>query len=140
MKRKHVGCACQNKSINGMKRRKSIRGFSTKGLGSIFTGQILPIGVGYLAGNYLPGLVLKNNPQYGNYLALGLGAVLATQKGMLSGIGIGMATKGVVGVVGDLLDGQGVNLLPPGVPSLRISGTPDAPIVSEMETGKVVLQ
>lgn len=105
------------------------------------TEDLLPITAGYVAGNFLPGLVLKNNPQYANYLALGLGAVLGTQKGMLAKLGLGMAVKGASGVVADLMDGsggvQGLGLLPPGVPSVRISGYGDPMMDETVDTVKV---
>ena len=105
------------------------------------TEDLLPITAGFVAGNFLPGLVLKNSPQYGNYLALGLGALLgASQKGMLAKVGLGMAVKGASGVVADLMDGSGVSgmgLLPPGVPSVRISGYGDPMMDETVESVKV---
>jgi hypothetical protein len=117
-----------------MKRRK-ISGISKKGIGQMVTQDLLPVTAGYVAGNFLPGLILKNSPQYANYLALGLGALLgASQKGMLAKVGLGMAVKGAAGVVTDLMDGSNVNglgLLPPGVPSVRISGYGDSAMMDE---------
>jgi len=136
-------CTSCSKSMNGygknkkktMKRRR-ISGINQKGIGKMVTEDLLPITAGFVAGNFLPGLVLKNSPQYGNYLALGLGALLgASQKGMLAKVGLGMAVKGASGVVADLMDGsgsvQGLGLLPPGVPSVRISGYGDSAMMDE---------
>ncbi len=140
-------CTSCSKSMNGygkktkktMKRRR-ISGINKKGIGKMLTEDLLPITAGYVAGNFLPTLVLKNNPQYANYLALGLGAVLGTQKGMLAKLGLGMAVKGASGVVADLMDGSGVSgmgLLPPGVPSVRISGYGDPMMDETVESVKV---
>jgi hypothetical protein len=129
------------KKSKSMKRRR-ISGISKKGFGKMVTEDLLPITAGFVAGNFLPGLVLKNNPQYGNYLALGLGALLGTQKGMVAKLGLGMAVKGASGVVADLMDGSGVSgmgLLPPGVPSVRISGYGD-PVMMDEQIDSVKVQ
>ena len=130
------------KTKKTMKRRR-ISGINKKGIGKMLTEDLLPITAGFVAGNFLPTLVLKNNPQYANYLALGLGAVLGTQKGMLAKLGLGMAVKGASGVVADLMDGsggvQGLGLLPPGVPSVRISGYGD-PVMMDEQIDSVKVQ
>lgn len=130
------------KKLKKTMKRRRISGISKKGFGKMVTEDLLPITAGYVAGNFLPGLVLKNNPQYANYLALGLGAVLGTQKGMLAKLGLGMAVKGASGVVADLMDGssvQGLGLLPPGVPSVRISGYGD-PVLMDEQIDSVKVQ
>ena len=129
--------ACQSK-MNGLKRRKKakktmkrrrrIGGLSTKGLTNTLTGTILPVAAGIVAGYQVPNLVSKAHPEYGNYAAIALGLFLAGQKGMVGNLGIGLAAGGAAGVVIDLvpdLKVNGLGLLPPGVPSVRISGPSD---------------
>jgi hypothetical protein len=128
--------ACKNK-ISGMKKRKKvvrrrrrIRGVDSASLSSMVTNDLLPTAGGYLAGTYLPGILGKASPKaapYANYAAIGIGAFLGiSQKGMLSRVGLGLATSGTVGVVQDLMDGQGgtkgLGLLEYGQPSYRIAG------------------
>ncbi len=128
--------ACKNK-ISGMKKRKTvrrrrrIRGVDSASLSSMVTNDLLPTAGGYLAGTYLPGLLGKASPKaapYANYAAIGIGAFLGiSQKGMLSRVGLGLATSGTVGVVQDLMDGQGggtkgLGLLEYGQPAYRIAG------------------
>jgi hypothetical protein len=145
--------ACKNK-ISGMKKRKTvrrrrrIRGVDSASLSSMVTNDLLPTAGGYLAGTYLPDILGKASPKaapYANYAAIGIGAFLGiSQKGMLSRVGLGLATSGTVGVVQDLMDGQsgtkGLGLLEYGQPSYRIAGygsgtpsevpaTPQRPIV-----------
>lgn len=139
---------CKSCSMNGYGRKKSkktmkrrrISGISKKGISKLVTEDLLPVTAGYVAGKYIPGLILKNQPQYENYLALAAGALLgATQKGMVAKLGLGMAVKGAAGVVGDLMDGSvnGLGLLPPGVPSVRISGYGDPVLDEPIESVKV---
>lgn len=107
------------------RRRSRVSGINSKDIGSVATQYVLPGVAGAIAAGFLTKLpFLSSNPQYTNYAAIVGGVVLAasSRNTMLQAAGVGMAIKGGAAVAGDLLDGQGVGLLPPGVPSVRISG------------------
>jgi hypothetical protein len=144
--------ACQS-SVNGLrkrgkkrkpmarKRRNSrVSGLNTKDVGSVAQNWVLPGIAGAVAATYLDKLpYLDKHPQYVNYAAIagGLALAVATKNPMAIAAGIGMAISGGAAVANDLLDGQGgpktLGLLPPGVPSLRISGTPESQIQPNAE-------
>lgn len=125
MAKKHVGCSCQNK-INGMK-RKNIGKISQKGVTQMITADLLPVVAGYVGGNMLVNQFANNLPIPGRWVKLGVGAILGvTQKGMLSRVGLGLATAGAVELVGDAINAPGMGLLPPGQPSYFLNGVPEA--------------
>jgi hypothetical protein len=120
---KNTMCGCTNK-INGMK-RKRIGAMSASGIQGAVT-QALPIAGGYLVGEILTKQLtfLQNNPLMGNIVKLAAGAFLASSgKGLVSGMGIGLAANGAVGAVLPSLQKGGIaRLLPPGVPSAIVAG------------------
>jgi hypothetical protein len=134
--------ACQNK-MNGLKsrrkgtktkrsmkrrRRSRVSGLNSKDIGSVATKYVLPGIAGAIAASFLkklPFLDKDENKEYRNYAAIVGGLVLtaSTKNPMLQAAGIGMAIKGGTAVAVDLLpESLGIGLLPPGVPSVRISG------------------
>lgn len=118
-------CSCQK--ISGMARRKSIRGISANGIQGALMAT-LPIAGGYIAGEILTKqlTMLASNQNMGNIIKLGAGVVLASSgKGMVSQLGIGLAANGATGFIAPALRNAGIaRLLPPGVPSALITGTP----------------
>ena len=135
--------ACQ-KQMNGIGRRKKtmakkrskrrgIRGFSTGDIQSVATQTVIPGIIGAIGANYLDKLpFLKDNPQYSNYGGIAIGLLLATmtKNPMIQAAGVGLSIVSGGRVAGDLLDGQAATnglgrLLPPGTPSVMISGLDD---------------
>lgn len=115
----------KSKTMTKRRRRSRVSGLNSKEIGGVATSLLLPGIAGAIAGTYLNKLpFLSSNPQYVNYAAVGIGLVLATsmKNPMVKAAGVGMAIGGGKAVAQDLLDGQGVGLLPPGVPSVRLSG------------------
>lgn len=130
-------CACQNKisgrgksrknmakkSKRRTHRRSGVRGLSSKSV----TSNLTHAGIGAV-GAYALGMILEKvlptqYANYKNYALLGAGLIGA---GMSKNPSIVAACSGasVVAayhVVNDLADGQGVGLLPPGVPATRIA-------------------
>lgn len=114
-------CNCQNRI--GMKRKRIGKaGFG--GLQNILVDQVLPIAGGYLLGNIVSKqlTMLSSNPTTGNLVKLAAGTFMATQGGMLGGLGVGLASNGAAGFVQPALESAGLGLLPPGVPSYRVNG------------------
>ena len=106
-------------------KRKRIAGFNSKGVQSMVTNDLLPVAGGYLLGNLLVDKILEKvspeNAKYARWVKIAGGAFLGvSQKGMLAKAGLGLATSGVVELVGDSI--AGVGLLPAGRPSYYISG------------------
>lgn len=109
-------------------------------LANIATQTVLPAAIGYLAGQILSKQLtfLSNNPMVGNLVKIGGGIFLAGQgKGMVSGIGAGIAINGAADLVLPALQKSGlagINLLPPGAPNYGMSGLRGTP----EKTGVVV--
>ena len=118
--------------MNGMKKRSKMRGFNAGGVVGVITQQALPAAIGYVAADLLTKNLsfLSTNPTMGNLVKVAGGAFLATQGGMLSGVGVGMAANGVVSFAKPVFNLNGVGLLPPGVPSRYLAGTPGAQAVT----------
>lgn len=130
-------CSCQNKGIGRKKsknmakkrRRHSIRGISKSGIAGVATSALIG-GVGaVVVGKVLKAALPPDYAQYINYAAAGAGVMLSTmtKNPHLQAAGLGAATVAAAQIVGDLADGQGgIQLLPPGQPQYRLSGTPEA--------------
>lgn len=115
-------CDCI-KGLNMKKRR--VNGLSSKGIQGA-AAAMLPIAGGYLVGEILSKQLtfLSNNPTTGALVKIGAGIVLAANgSGMVSGLGVGLATNGAVGAILPSLQKGGIaRLLPPGVPSALVAG------------------
>ena len=105
-----------------------MRGFNAGGVVGVLTQQALPAAIGFVAADLLTKNLafLSTNPTMGNLVKVAGGAFLATQSGMLSGVGVGIAANGVVAFAKPVFNLNGVGLLPPGVPSRYLAGTPGA--------------
>lgn len=131
-----MACSCQSKGIGRKKskpmakkrRRHSIRGISKSGLTGVATSAIIG-GVGAVViSKVLTSILPANYQQYSNYAAAGAGLLVSTmtKNPQLQAAGLGAATVAASRIIGDLADGQSnINLLPPGQPQYRLSGTPD---------------
>jgi predicted phage gp36 major capsid-like protein len=135
-------CSCQNK-INGMGRKKSkkmakkktskrrysrVRGLNKNDLQTTAMAAVIG-GVGaHVLGMILEKVLPAEYAQYTHYAKIAGGVAVAamSKNKMLQAGGLGAATVGAAAVVADLTDGvNGVNLLPPGRPSVYVSGTTD---------------
>lgn len=110
------------------RRRHSIRGLNKASITGVATSAVIG-GVGAVVINKLLRAFLPADyQQYTNYATAAAGITVAamSSNSYLQAAGMGAATVAAAQVVGDLADGQGgVNLLPPGVPSVRIAGGDD---------------
>lgn len=116
-------CSC----MNGMKKRNRMGALKTGGLVNIVTQEALPVAVGYLVGDLLTKNLsfLSSNPIMGNVIKIGAGVLLAGQGGgMMAGLGVGVAANGVVNFAKPVFKLDGMGLLPPGMPSRYLAGTP----------------
>lgn len=130
-----MACSCQSKGIGrkkskpmAKKRRRSIRGISKAGMTGVATAALIG-GVGAVViDKVLSSLLPADYQKYSNYAAAGAGLLVSTmtKNTQLQAAGLGAATVAAARIVGDLADGQGnINLLPPGQPQYRLSGTQD---------------
>ncbi len=108
-------------------KRRSISGVSSKGIQNMVTQDLLPVAGGYVVGNMIVDKILEQvspaNAKYARWVKIGLGAFLGvSQKGMLSKVGLGVATAGVVEFAADAISG-GIGLLPAGRPAYYVAGT-----------------
>lgn len=114
-------CSCQ---MSGMK-RKRISGLKMGGIVPTLTQQVLPAAAGFLVGQILTKQLtfLSTNTTVGNLVKVAGGAILAGQRGgFISAMGVGLAAQGAVGFIQPMVDGAGISLLPPGVPSRYLAG------------------
>lgn len=127
-----MACSCQKNGIGRKKskhmekrrRRHSIRGISKAGITGVATSAVIG-GVGAVViGKALAAILPANYQQYSNYAAACAGILVATmtKNTQLQAAGLGAATVAAARIVGDLADGQSINLLPPGVPTYRMNG------------------
>jgi len=127
-----ASCSCQNKGIGRKKskkmakrrRRHSIRGISKAGITGVATSALIG-GVGAVViGKALQAVLPANYQQYSNYAAAAAGVLVTTmsKNAQLQAAGLGAATVAAARIVGDLADGQAINLLPPGQPTYRMNG------------------
>lgn len=131
-------CGCQNK-INGIGRKKSskmakrksprrrrrISGLNSKDIQGVATSAVLGGAGAVVLKMILDKVLPAEYAAHTHYAQIGGGILLATmsKNTMLQAAGLGAATVGAAAVVTDLTDGvAGLGLLPPGVPSVRISG------------------
>ncbi len=110
-------CSCQSK----------VRGMKTKGLVSSLTNSALPIGLGFLAAEMLGSkITISANPLIQNGVLIAAGAFLASSsKGMIGTAGLGIAAKGVVGIVGQYVTpgANGIGLYPGNRHQFNIAGS-----------------
>ena len=132
-----MACSCQTKGIGrkkskpmAKKRRRSIRGISKAGMTGVATAALIG-GVGAVViGKALSAILPADYQKYSHYAAAGAGVLVSTmsKNPQLQAAGLGAATVAAAAIVGDLADGvhgTNINLLPPGQPQYRLSGTPD---------------
>lgn len=115
--------------MNGMKKKGKMRGINAGGVVNILTQQALPAAIGFVAADLITKNLsfLSTNPTMANLVKVAGGAFLASQGGgMLSGVGVGIAANGVVAFAKPVFNLNGVGLLPPGIPSRYLAGTPVA--------------
>ena len=126
-------------SCNGMKRKK-IGALKTGGIANILIQEAVPAAVGFLAADLLTKNLsfLSSNPTMASVVKIGGGALLAAQGGgMFAGIGVGMAANGVVSFAKPVFNMTGMGLLPPGMPSRYLAGTPGTLEAAEMPNVQV---
>jgi len=99
----------------------------TKGLVSSLTNSALPIGLGFLAAEMLGSkITISANPLIQNGVLIAAGAFLASSsKGMIGTAGLGIAAKGVVGIVGQYVSpgAHGIGLYPGNRHQFNIAGS-----------------
>ena len=103
-----------------------MRGFNAGGVVGVITQQALPAAIGYVAADLLTKNLsfLSTNPTMGNLVKVAGGAFLATQGGMLSGVGVGIAANGVVAFAKPVFNLNGMGLLPPCLPAVAMPKSP----------------
>lgn len=135
-------CSCKNKT-NGIGRKKSskmakkrkaprrrrrISGFNSKDIQGVATSAVLGGAGAVVLKMILDKALPAEYAAYTHYAQIGAGILLTamSKNTMIQAAGLGAATVGAAAVVTDLTDGvNGLGLLPPGVPSVRISGLGD---------------
>lgn len=132
--------------MNGKRKRRSVSGLNAKDIQGIAIDSVLPATIGFLVGQILTKQLTVfqgKNATIANAAKIAGGIVLASQgSGMLNNMGIGIAAEGANAIVLPMLKKGGiarVNLLPPGEPSVYLSGIPmTAPLYSQAQPGQQI--